>query len=509
MEELDLNERGRAPAHTGEPRDLLAILFRRRRLMALSFLAVLSGGILAAFLAPDRYEAAMKILVRQDRVDPIVTPEANAVPQYNRAVSEEELNSEVELLKSRDSLQTIVLVCHLQPRKNPSPFDFFTSILPKSRPGEQTAHTIRNLERHLSVQVVKKTNLISVNYESPDPELAARVLANLGNLYLEKHVKVHRPPGAADFFEKETERYRRELAQAEARLADFTRNTEVVSAVFEKELVLQKLADFNATLKQTEAAVAETQERVRVLHEETASVPPRMLTQARNSDDGVLLSQLRASLLTLEQRRTELLDKFAPTYRPVRELEVQIAQTNDAIASAEKSKLHEETTDRDPTYEWARQELARATADLASLQARAQMTSSAVRSYQERAQSLEQREIVQQGLIRTMKGVEDNYSLYRRKAEEARISDALDRGKILNVAIAEAPSVPSLPSNRRAMTLLAGALLGILVSLGLAFASEYLDSTFRTPYEVGSILNLPVLAAMPQHGSHSSNTYVC
>ena len=68
---------------------------------------------------------------------------------------------------------------------------------------------------------MKKTNLIAVTYESPDPELAARVLTTLANLYLEKHLAVHRPPGAFDFFQHETEDYRKELADAEARLVNF------------------------------------------------------------------------------------------------------------------------------------------------------------------------------------------------------------------------------------------------------------------------------------------------
>src|SRR5205823_1627688 len=99
-----------------------------------------------------------------------------------------------------------------------------------------------------------------------------------------------------------------------------------------------------------------------------------------------------------EQKRTELLGKFEPTYRPVRELDAQIAQTRAALTSAEKSKLHDETTDRDPTYEWAREELAKTKADLEGLQARAKATVLNVRWYQENARSLDQKGIIQESL---------------------------------------------------------------------------------------------------------------
>jgi len=49
-------------------------------------------------------------------------------------------------------------------------------------------------------------------------------------------------------------------------------------------------------------------------------------------------------------------------------------------------------------------------------------------------------------LQRDKKEAEDNYQLYAKKREEARIADELDRQKITNVSIAEAATVPQLPS---------------------------------------------------------------
>jgi uncharacterized protein involved in exopolysaccharide biosynthesis len=495
--------------HSPTPRDLLAIAFRHRRLMVLSFLGVLSGAILTAVLQPNRYEATMKILVKPARVDPVATPEA-ALPQFATGVTEEELNSEVELLKSRDLLEKIVRTCDLQNQNHSAWSRMLAAIsahtgprTPEKDPG--VAKTVLTLAKELRVDAVKKTNLIAVNYESTDPELAARVLNALANLYLEKHVAVHRPPGAFDFFQQQTQQYRKGLADAEAHLVDFTHGASVVSAQLEKEGALQKLGEFDATLKQTQAAIAETQQRIGVLQEQGGAMPTRMVTQVRNADDPLILSQLRSNLLTLELKRTELLEKFEPGYRAVREVEAQIAQTRAALAVAEKSQLHEETTDRDPAYEWVREELAKAKSDLAGLQARAEATALTVQSYRENARSLEQKQVVQDDLIRTVKATEESYLLYLRKEEEARISDALDRRRIINVAIAETASVPSLPSNHRALTVLVGFLLAILTSVGLAFGSEHLDPTFRTPDEVRSFLNIPVLAAMPQDGNGNSN----
>jgi uncharacterized protein involved in exopolysaccharide biosynthesis len=496
MEESNLSNYNRLENSPPTVRDFVAIVFRHRRLVALSFLGIFLGGILAAALQPNRYEAAMKILVKRDRVD----PGTSSLPQL---VTEEQLNSEVELLKSRDLLEKVVLACDLSHQNKSAWSRMFAALLGARGPQkvDPVAGAIRSLQKQLSVEVVKKTNLIAVTYGSPDPELAARVLTAMANLYLEKHVAVHRSPGAFDFFHEETQQFGKGLADAEARLVDFTHDESTVSAKLEKEVALQKLAEFDATLKQTQSAIAETKQRIHILQEQSTSIPPRMVTQVRNIDDATLLSHLRSSLLALELKRTELLGKFDPSYRPVQELEAEIAQTRAALKGAEKSQLREETTDRDPTHEWVTEEQAKAKADLAGLQARAEATALAVRSYRENARSLQQKEIVQGDLMRTVKATEENYLLYFRKAEEARISDALDSRRITNVAITEAATVPSLPSNRRSLTAMVGLFLAVLTSLGLAFGSDYLNTTFRTPDEVISFLNIPVLATMPQNGT--------
>jgi uncharacterized protein involved in exopolysaccharide biosynthesis len=496
----DQNNRNFEGARTFSPtlRDLLAVGFRHRRLICLSFLGIFMGAVLAAMLLPAQYEAQMKILVKRERVDPLVTTEPNAMRQFNHdVVTEEDLNSEVELLKSRDLLEKVVETCGLH-LSQPS---FWDSLLPGGAGGKdlRIPKAVRSLEAKLEVEPLKKSNLIEVTYASTDPELSARVLTTLASNYLAKHVAVHRPPGAFDFFQQQTEQYQKELAAAEARLADFSRDPShgAVSPQLQRDLVLQKANDFEATLRQTQAAVAETQQRIRTLEAMAAAIPPRLTTTDRKSDNPQVLGQLKPSLLTLELKRIELLGKFDPSYRPVQEVEAQIAQNRAAIAAEEKAPIHEETTDRNPTYQWLDGELAKARADLASLQARAAATADSVRAYHASALLLDQKEIEQQDLIRSAKADEANYLLYLNKREEARISDALDNKRIVNVAIAEAATVPALPVYPRWLFVLLGGLLASLVSAGSAFASDYFDPSFRTAEEVESFLNVPVLAAMP------------
>jgi capsular polysaccharide biosynthesis protein len=72
----------------------------------------------------------------------------------------------------------------------------------------------------------------------------------------------------------------------------------------------------------------------------------------------------------------------------------------------------------------------------------------------------------------------------------------MNNTRILSVAIAETPVIPSVPAIPPILILAAGTLLAVIASLGLAFALEYLDPSFRTPREVMEELNIPVLATV-------------
>jgi uncharacterized protein involved in exopolysaccharide biosynthesis len=198
-------------------------------------------------------------------------------------------------------------------------------------------------------------------------------------------------------------------------------------------------------------------------------------------------------------KRTALLEKFKPDYRPVQEVQKQIDQTIETIAKAEKSPNREETTDRNPSYEWLRAELTKSNAELASLHARASETLSVIQQYRKQLGVIDVNGAQQENLTREVKEAEGNALLYKQKREEARIGDALDRQRIVNVAIAEAATVPALPARPHwALTLLFGTLLACLVSPGVAFAVDHFDPSLRTPDELRDVLQIPVLAALPK-----------
>jgi uncharacterized protein involved in exopolysaccharide biosynthesis len=129
--------------------------------------------------------------------------------------------------------------------------------------------------------------------------------------------------------------------------------------------------------------------------------------------------------------------------------------------------------------------------------ARAGVITSSIHEYRERAAQLDEKSATQQDLRRTLKTAEDNYLLYSRKQEEARISDALDRTRIANVVLADPPTVPPVPSSTaRTWILLVGGIMALILGASITYLLDCLSPYLRTPNEVEDALEMPVLASL-------------
>lgn len=212
----------------------------------------------------------------------------------------------------------------------------------------------------------------------------------------------------------------------------------------------------------------------------------------------MLQEKLKSHLLELQLKRTELLTRYEPGYRLVQEVDRQIEETRAVIAAEALTPVRDETTDKDPNYEWARLELEKAQVQADGLRARQADASRQVASLRTGAQQRQADFVDQHNLMRVARAEEDSYLLYLRKREEARIGDALDARRILNVAIVEPPGVPALPVHSILFYFLLSFGVALSFSIIVAFTAEYFDPTIRSPEEARNLLEVPVLAWLPE-----------
>ncbi|MFY9622210.1 MAG: Wzz/FepE/Etk N-terminal domain-containing protein [Pyrinomonadaceae bacterium] len=478
-------------------RDGAAALFRRKGLVLLTFLTVLIGTVVVTLVLPNKYESRMKILVKNQRVDVAITAAHSEAPSMmaDGEVTENQINSEIELLTSKDLLTQVVKESGLA---NAKP-GWFSRTPPSETVRVESA--VNQLSKDLTVTPVRKANIISVSYASNSPELSAKVLMRIGELYLEKHLKLHHPEGATDFFQTQADEHEGILKAAEQKFTEFQQSNNLVVLHQQKELTLQKTAEAKANLMASEAAVNEATQKIKRVEQQLASMPERVVTQSRSLPNQFSAERLNTMMVELQTKRTQLLTKFKPNDRLVREVDEQIRITREALEKAENKSAVEEATGLNPLRQTLETELARARLDQSAAMARRATLSGQLQQYQSALDKLESNTTTHNDLQRQVKEAEDNYQLYAKKREESRIGDELDRQKITNVSIAETPTPAQLPSSpNRPLNLVLGIVLAGFLCIGSVISAELLDDKVYSARQLEALTGGPVLATVPANG---------
>lgn len=460
-------------------REFVGRIFRQRTVFAVMFLTILTAFVVTGQFRP-KYQARMKVLVRKQRVDPIVTTGQDSTPQLQTTgVREEDLNSEAEILKGEDMARRVTLEAGLVPAgSDPATLE----------------KAVRKLQHHLDVSVISKTDLIAIKYESQNADQSRRVLSTVASQYLQRQRNVQGPDFQVSFFDEQVRQHGIALENAEAKLLDFTRRTGVVSADLQRELAVRQMEDLSQSRMQNAAETAQARGRAEQLAVQMRLEPARVDTDRKKSDNPQLLNQLNSTLLSLQLKRTDLLNKYDSSYRLVQDVNREIAVTQSMIAAQLATPVHEESSSVNPSRIALETELAVSRAQLTGLQAKASVLRHSSASMEHAAQDLTEKDAEQEALLRNVKTEKGVYQLYVDKLEQARMTHSLDEGGILNVAVAEEPSVPALPQNSFLVVLAACLFVSTLLSSAAAFLADIFDPTIRNATELSDIAGLPTLA---------------
>lgn len=467
MLSMNLIDGGEAVRATSKS-NIVEVLGRRKWLMLITFVVVFGGATVGTFLMPKQYETHLKILVKNERADIVVTPNSNSAAGYRSEVSETQINTEIELLNSENLLQQVVIRCGLDRPEH-------SSGAPESeRTSVAIEKAVSRLQRDLKISPVRKADIIEVDYSSENPRQAAAVLRQLAESYLEVHLKVHATPGTYEFFTAQATRYHRELEDDELKLAQFRQQNNIVVLDQQKEELLKKAADAESTLMQAEANIREYKYKGADTRRQLDAAAARVVTQSRTVPNQYSVEHLGSMLAELRNRRTQLLAKFRPEDRLVQETEQEINDTQAAFERARNLTGVEQSTDVNPVHQALEIEMTKERAELAGVEARRPTLVQQAQYYHQQLIKLGNVTAAYDDLTRNQKEAEENYLLYTKKTEEARIAELLDQQKIANVAIAGVPMEPHVPSKPNVpLNLALGALLAGFFSFGLALGWEY------------------------------------
>ena len=460
--------------------DIADRLFRRSGLILIMFAGLNVAAILYLACTPSSYQAEMQFLVNNMRADALVTPESTNGQVARNYVDEAVIATEIQLLSNKELLRQVVRKLSLA----------------ASDKAAAVERAVRDLQKDLKVAPVLKANMLKATYSSSDPKEAAAVLQSLADLYLNEHLRVHSPSGTFQFFDRQVQDYEKRLRELHARLSEFHGQRDIVLLGQQKDLNLRKMIDLEAAIKETEAGSRENDQKIRTLTIQLERLKPRITTQARSLPNQYSVERLNTMLVELQNRRTELLTKFRPDDRMVQQIEQQIADTKKAMEAANRLTAMEEATDVNPVRQSLEAELVKAQLNATGLRARAASLNQQITDYRRSLGALQSSTAEDDQLLREIKEAEDNFFLYSKKREEARIGEAMDRQKIANVVLVVPPRIPSLAKPKLTGSLVAAYVLDTLLILAYGFLVGRPQNKVYTPWEVEGFTGLPVLASI-------------
>jgi uncharacterized protein involved in exopolysaccharide biosynthesis len=354
-----------------------------------------------------------------------------------------------------------------------------------------------------------------VRYRSSDPVKGAEIVNTLLDLYRDRYLELRRNPGVVDFFVDQRDQFDQKLKATEAALTAFQQKTGLLSAAVQVDAYARRLAEAENNFTDAQFDMRETEERTTMLSAMVDSQPERVQQQATVKYNP-MIQTMQEKLLTLEMERQRLLTLYTDNDRrvqdKVQEIEAQRARLTEAqarqwVPDSEVTTLNDKRRDLEEKILSAR---------LATQKNRVRLegAKTIAGEMRERVRDLGLADVQKQSLLREIQAASEAYLLYRKKAEEARITAAMDESKITNVAIGELASRQGAPVGPpRNLSLLFAVMVGLVSGVGGAFLREFFDGSIKTEQEIRSSVDLPVLGSIPEdtkdgkngHGSNGKN----
>jgi polysaccharide biosynthesis transport protein len=481
--------------HEKHLRDYWKILLKRLRVVVPVFLGVLALGLLYIIISPTQYTA--KSTLKIEPQNPSFTGIAETAPTQSEMNRYDYYQTQFALLKNAPMAARVIK--KLDPESKSSleaqRFNLISWITnsiywgidsiaelfrTQSTGGRPAANElgvppalVSRYRSYLTIEPVKNTRLVDISFSTPNPRLSQQ-LANAHatsfiQMVLESHFNLTQE--ARDFLTKKLADLREKVITAEKALNQFRQQHGVVSMEKGENIVVDRLVDLNKQLTQSRSARIQAES----LYQMTRNKNTEYLAQVLSSP---VVVQIKTSLATLETEKGRLLSIYTPEHPRLQELNQQITEAKRTLAGEVANIVR----GIESNYNAARgQEQA--------LEAEAK---------KQQDTALDLKNIAVDYAVLN-EGVVANRGLYEtilKRMNDTNVANDLAASNIQVVQQAEQPTKPSSPNIPKILT--ASVVLGLLLSLALAFFLEYMDATMNTPQQVWAAVSLATLGVVPR-----------
>jgi succinoglycan biosynthesis transport protein ExoP len=490
-----VSERSLAAPDSGdvEFRLLGHALLRNRKWIIVPTLLAAVLSIAAVNLITPRYKSEARILI-DGRENIFLRPNGERVEERT-ALDPEAVTSQVQLLLSRDLAREIIKKNKLdeRPEFDPvlrgfSPLKSMLALFGIGRDPLSLTPEERVLEAYFdrfTAYAVDKSRVVVVEFQSRDPELAARIANSIaeGYLVLQQSARQDQAKSAGQWLSGEIDNLRRKVGEAESRVEDFRSKSSLFIGTNNTTLSNQQMGELNTQLNNARALKSDAESKARLIREMLHSGKPIEASEILNSE---LIRRLSEQRVTLRGQLAEQSSTLLDNHPRIKELKAQLSDLDRQLRE-EASKLSR-SLDSDARIAGGRLE----------------GLSASLEQLKRQATSTNGQDVELRALEREAKAQRDLLESYLAKYREANTRENIDAapsdGRIISRAtVSNTPAYPKklpivLIATLATLMLSAGAittgeLLRMTAPRGVAFASS--PGTSRAGAEEGGVIADP------------------
>jgi uncharacterized protein involved in exopolysaccharide biosynthesis len=467
-------------------RDVALVAMRRKLLLAGAGLLPPVLAVVAIFALPPRYAASASVMVKTGR-EYLAREEGQVTVQSGpQTTKQEEVNSEIEIMTNRGSVETVIGrigLGRLYPALLRSPPD----------QGTPMDAAVQQFGRRLKVEAVKVSDVIDVTFSHHDPALAAATLREFLHVYNERHAAVFDGGGSARVYRQAVANDIADLEALERQRSAITLRAGVYDAGEQRRTLIDRRSDIEEQTRQLLDRQRVLTERLAFLDRSAGSLP--QTETSTETDHSDLAAPAGAALVDLQRQRSDLLARFAPEHPLVRSIDAQIASLRTTAAAAARAFVHV-TRARSPVAESVAQDLINDRAELAPLDGQIARARAAAAAVTAQLRAIETGDSALRVLDSRIDSLSENLRETRTEFEKARALDEMDRLKALSVSVIQAPIVGGLPVFPNPLLFgAAGLVLGGLAASGMLILLVLVNDRVLSAAELQKRLGVPVLAS--------------
>lgn len=299
-----------------------------------------AAAFIGVSLLTPRFKSEARVIV-EGRENIFLRPEAEKTMIDRGTVDAEAVTSQVQLVLSRDLASEVIRKLNLEalPEFNAAlnPLSPMTALRMLGLAKDTSSIPVEErvlgayFER-LSAYSVDKSRVIAIEFQSADPELAAKVANTIAENYLsfQQVVKQDQARAAGQWLSGELEKLRTKVSEAEAKVEAFRAKSNLFLGSNNASLSGQQLTELNTQLSAARAQKADAEARAKLIRDQIRSGQSIEASEVANSD---LIRRLSEQRVTLRAQLAEQSSTLLPQHPRIKELRAQITDLDQQIRS--------------------------------------------------------------------------------------------------------------------------------------------------------------------------------